>query len=247
MSVFQVQLNNAQQGQLDVIANSTTQPGGVQIVDVTDTVSGTSVTVGSYTYPAGWTNTAAPTGMPNFSLQRTVYVMGPRKINRELKDGQTFTDCNYWKRFCYPQVPLNQAILTCISDDGTIYSDDHIENQYPIAFTLTASGNSPNYPTFISWNASTGAQTVGNAVNFASLTGGNPVAFVTLQNESSTSCQVQLNGLNTAVFTLGGSSTMVFNHGDIQITQIVVWDTTGSTSGTTTVSVIAGVTSLPNS
>ena len=40
---------------------------------------------------------------------------------------------------------------------------------------------------------------------------------------------------------------MVFNHGDIQITQIVVWDTTGSTSGTTTVSVIAGVTSLPNS
>lgn len=31
------------------------------------------------------------------SIQRTVYVMGPKKINRKLKDGDTCTDSNYWK------------------------------------------------------------------------------------------------------------------------------------------------------
>jgi hypothetical protein len=31
------------------------------------------------------------------SYQRTIYVMGPNKVNRKLKDGDTFTDSNYWK------------------------------------------------------------------------------------------------------------------------------------------------------
>jgi hypothetical protein len=33
------------------------------------------------------------------SVQRTVYVTGPNKIYRKLADGDTFTDCNYWKKF----------------------------------------------------------------------------------------------------------------------------------------------------
>lgn len=61
MSVFQVQLNNAQQGLLDI-----------------DPATG---------------------AQENPSIQRTMFVEGPNRTLRELVDGATFTDCNYWKRF----------------------------------------------------------------------------------------------------------------------------------------------------
>jgi hypothetical protein len=57
------------------------------------------------------------------SIQRSVYVMGPHKTNRLLKDGTTFTDSNYWKRFAYPQVSKEQAIVEVVSDDGSVYVD----------------------------------------------------------------------------------------------------------------------------
>jgi hypothetical protein len=44
------------------------------------------------------------------SKQRTIYAMGPKKVNRKLADGDTFTDCNYWKRFAYPQVSLRRRL-----------------------------------------------------------------------------------------------------------------------------------------
>lgn len=65
------------------------------------------------------------------SYQRTVYVMGPGKVNRKLKDGDTFTDVNYWKRFAYPQVPLDQAFIEVVSDDGAPYTDLASENVAP--------------------------------------------------------------------------------------------------------------------
>src|SRR5579859_7642952 len=58
------------------------------------------------------------------SYQRTIYCMGPNRINRKLKDGATFTDCNYWKQFCAAPVgPLTAetAFITLISDDGSVY------------------------------------------------------------------------------------------------------------------------------
>src|SRR4051812_36978284 len=99
MSVFKVQLNNTQQGRLDV--NMTT---GVQNAT---------------------------------SIQRTVYIMGPGKTNRPLKDGDTFTDCNYYKRYCYPQVSLDKAILTLVTDDGSIYSDVSQENTFLKTYSLS--------------------------------------------------------------------------------------------------------------
>ena len=41
-----------------------------------------------------------------YDNQRTAYIMGPNRINRVLKDGEVFTDCNYWKRFAHPPLPL---------------------------------------------------------------------------------------------------------------------------------------------
>ena len=32
------------------------------------------------------------------SVQRGMFVAGPNGVYRELIDGSTFTDCNYWKR-----------------------------------------------------------------------------------------------------------------------------------------------------
>ena len=34
-----------------------------------------------------------------YDNQRSAYITGPNRINRKLKDGEIFTDCNYWKRF----------------------------------------------------------------------------------------------------------------------------------------------------
>ncbi|MBM3206896.1 MAG: hypothetical protein FJZ43_04730, partial [Candidatus Staskawiczbacteria bacterium] len=48
------------------------------------------------------------------SIQRTIYVAGPSKKYRKLFDGDTFTDCNYWKRFAYPQVPLSEAFIEVV-------------------------------------------------------------------------------------------------------------------------------------
>ena len=142
MSVFVVRLNNygtGFQGNLDVIANDVgatgTPPGGAEIGS-----TGLGITVTT-------------------SLQRTVYVMGPRKINRELKDGMTFTDCNYWKRFAtvangglqpnyVPSGPNGTQLVpndTCFiyvqTDDGTFWSDDQRENAFPVSRNYTLTGS----------------------------------------------------------------------------------------------------------
>src|SRR4051812_19857883 len=98
MSVFKVKLTQGQQGSLDEHAFG---------------VNNASVSVGT-----GGGNVLVGTGT---SVQRTVYVMGPGKVNRKLNDGDTFTDSNYWKRYCATPVgPLTpeQAIVSIVTDDG---------------------------------------------------------------------------------------------------------------------------------
>ncbi|NIQ15933.1 MAG: hypothetical protein GTO02_16525, partial [Candidatus Dadabacteria bacterium] len=52
------------------------------------------------------------------SIQRTMWCTGPNLVYRKLFDGEVFTDCNYWKRFAFPQVPMETAFIEVISDDG---------------------------------------------------------------------------------------------------------------------------------
>jgi hypothetical protein len=190
MSVFKVTLNNSAQGALD-LNPSTAIP----------------MTGGNY----------GNLGQEmNPSVQRTVYVAGPNRIYRKLKDGQQFTDCNYWKRFAYPNLPLDQAFITVVSDDGSIYSDISEENTYPLVYNLAVA------------NVSTFAE---NTVDILGDTGGFAV-FVQIANQGSTPVKVRLNGSANAIFDLGASETQVFNSGDLSITMLEFANTVSGGSET---------------
>lgn len=190
MSVFQVQLNNAQQGLLDI-----------------DPATG---------------------AQENPSIQRTMFVEGPNRTLRELVDGATFTDCNYWKRFAYPQVPLTQAIVTVLTDDGSIWSDNPDENTFPMVETLSIANGSTYSANLIDILGDTGSYAV----------------FAQIKSLDAGDVTVKLNGLSTAVFTLDGNSTQIFNHGDLTLTSIAFANSSG---GAVDVEVILSVKSVANS
>lgn len=177
MSVFKVKLNTAgQQGTLDF-----------------DPSTATAVSAGQ-----GLGSIFA------ISKQRTIYVAGPSRTYRKLKDGDQFTDCNYWKRFAYPQVALSEAFIEVVTDDGSVYSDVASENTFPKVYDLLVDAGS----TFAD-----------NVVDILGDTGGHAV-FVQIANQSSSSVRCRINGVADAVFDLAASETQVFNSGDLAITKL---------------------------
>jgi hypothetical protein len=203
MSVFKVALNNSHQGYMDI------DPRTQQInPSAVDSVGSQMVT----------------------SLQRTIYVAGPNRTYRKLFDGQTFTDCNYWKRFAYPQVPLDQAFISVLTDDGSVYSDHAEENVFPMVWNVTAAG---------------GSVYADNVVDILGDTGGY-ATFVQITNVSGNSVKVRINGNTNAVFDLGAAVTQVFNTGDLTISKLE-FQNNASGATTTTIQVIASVLSHCNS
>jgi hypothetical protein len=207
MSTFKVKLNYAgQQGQLDL------NPSTATPVLVGDNAG---QYLGSQMSP---------------SIQRSIFVAGPHRIYRELIDGVTFTDCNYWKRFAYPQVTQDQAFIQVVSDDGSIYSDFEEENNYPLVFSPYTVASTDTFTTNI-------IDILGTYGSFAE--------FVQLTNNGTSSTQditVQLNGSSNAVFTLLHGTTQVFNIGDMLISKLAF--TGGSAS--TTLQIILSVAALCN-
>ena len=204
MSVFRVALNSNEQGSLDLDPSTNT---GQSYGDLGDQIA--------------------------TSLQRQVYVMGPGKINRLLIDGETFTDCNYWKQFAYPQIALEHAIVEVVTDDGSVYSDVPGENVYPKVFTRTIAGGS----TFATAN---------NIIDMLVDAGG-PAIFAQIENQdSSQALTVRLNGDVDAIFDLGAPEIQVFNAGEMVISQIAF---DNSTSGATAaiVQVLVSIKSSCNS
>ena len=211
MSVFKVVLNNVSagglQGNLDVIANFTgttgTPPGGLPI--------------GS----TGYTGTSLATSITT-SLQRTIYVMGPRKINRELKDGQTFTDCNYWKRFATQalgglaanyvpagptgslSMPNDTCFIQVLSDDGTFWSDDQRENAFPVSRSYQVANADTS--------TGTNAYLVANSTYWGATTGNNQGFTATGQTGAQSNCWNYL-------LQYGAPATFVevYNHGNSSV------------------------------
>lgn len=202
MSTFQVQLQNIEQGKLDL--DPSTHP----------LAAGSAATYGKL--GAAFTT----------SKQRQVWVAGPKGTYRLLIDGETFTDCNYWKRFCYPQVTREFAFLTCTSDDGSVYSDVEEENTFAVGATLTMAAD---YST-------------ANTVDFVTTHGG-AARFLQVQNLSGSNSVIgELNGDVNVTFTLGTNETQIFNQGDLAITQLRLKGTAGQAA-----SYIASVKSAVNS
>lgn len=186
MSVFRVKLQNASQGLMDL-----------------DPSTASAMSAGNHSL----------LGTPfTTSKQRTIFVTGPTRRYRQLFDGTTFTDCNYWKRFAYPQVSLTDAFIEVVTDDGSIYSDVEEEN----TFALTFGGDT--------------AYTVEAADTFDDtyidiLTDyGSYAVFVQIQNKGTTSpdqdVKVEINGSSSAIFTLAAGDTQVFDRGDLVISKL---------------------------
>lgn len=158
-----------------------------------------------------------------YDNQRTAYITGPNRINRKLRDGEIFVDCNYWKRFAYPSVPLEEAFIEVVEDDGTVYSDVVSNNTYPKVYDISAapgSGFSDNK-----------ADIEGESGSFA--------LFAQITNKSETdSIRVRLNGLDSAIIDLGAGSTQVFNVGEVTIGMIEVEN---SGSGTVQAQIVVSI------
>lgn len=140
------------------------------------------------------------------SLQRSVYVQGPNKTYRSLRHGDIFTDCNYWKRFAYPQVPLIDAFIEVVEDDGSIYADHTSdENTYPKVFDI---------------NAIAGSDFEDNVIDISEESANAYAIFVQINNKSDVALKVKINGSDSAVFDLAANETQVFNHKDIIVNKL---------------------------
>jgi hypothetical protein len=165
------------------------------------------------------------------SKQRTVYVMGPHKTNRLLKDGDTFTDSNYWKRFAYPQVTRDQAIVEVVSDDGSVYVDgpagEPDVSTFPVVYDLTVVNGT----------------TYGDANTYADILTDYGSHAVYCQVKTTTNnVKMKING--SAILDVLTSAVQVFNPGDLDITKLEFANTSG---GTATVQILVSVVSKSTS
>lgn len=179
------------------------------------------------------------TGLPfTTSVSRTINVTGPRRIQRQLKDGETFTDSNYWKRFAYPQVSLADAFIEVVTDDGSVYSDVESENVYPVIWTPGTNGLIASNKTYTDTNMS---------LDIVATYGG-PAVFVQIQNtDSSNAVKVKLNGSTSAILTLQANSTQIFNSGDLVISKIEFDNSFSGAAQVDYVEVLLSVKSVSNS
>jgi len=203
MSVFTVKLQNNAQGLLDI--DPSTHP----------LATGSAATYGRLGTPF------------STSKQRQIWVAGPNRRYRLLRDGDTFTDCNYWKQFAYPQCPLERAFIQVTTDDGSVYSDNPDENTFVKGATVTLSTSF--------------ADTV---IDFVTTYGG-PAKFLSVQNLAGSSINItgELNGDTNVTFTIAQGETMMFNQGDMVITYLRL----KAASSTPSASWIASIKSTCNS
>lgn len=182
MSVFRVKLNNNVQGRLDLNAST----------DHSDSFGEVGSPFAS-------------------SIQRQIYVAGPNGKHRTLSDGDTFTDCNYWKKFTTEEMGEEFAFIEVLSDDGSIYSDIPDENTFSIGQTLTLTTNFED-----------------NVVDFIG-DHGSPARFLMIQNlDESIGIRGELNNDLNITFLVGPGETMMFNQGDMVITSLRLKGVSGS-------------------
>lgn len=185
--------------------------------------------------PQGTLDINPATGLEfSTSVQRTMYVAGPNGKIREIADGTTFTDCNYWKRFAVPAVSSDDAFIEVLTDDGSIYSDIPSENNYPVVTSVTVHSDEVF---------------ADNVIDIAGDTG-SYAAFVQMTNSGSAGTGdvlVKLNGNSSAILQLNGGTTQVFNAGDVSITQLAFQPQATGFTGPANIEIIYSVMSVCNS
>lgn len=173
------------------------------------------------------------TGKPvSTSIQRTIFVAGPNRIYRKLKDGDTFTDSNYWKQFTTADNPMGFAFLTVVSDDGSVYSNVASENTFPRTYSMTV-------------NATT--TYTDNVIDILGDNGG-PAIFTQINNNTvGKTVKVRLNGSTNSIFDLAGGSSQIFNANELSVTRIEFDYSASGATGSVAVEVILSVQSIARS
>lgn len=169
--------------------------------------------------------------------QRTVSITGPNGMHRVLSEGDTFVDSNYFKRFCYPQVSLADAILEVVEDDGTTYSDTG-NNNYLVTWKPGDDGSITAGDTYDDDNMS---------LDIVDTYGGYATFLQIRNSDSAQDIQVRLNGNSDSVFTVVHASTQVFNAGDINVSAIAFDNSFSGNGAVDTVEVLLGVNTVSNS
>jgi hypothetical protein len=176
-----------------------------------------------------------PSVVNGASIQRSIWVAGPNKTNRQLFDGATFTDVNYWKRFTYAVTGnYDTAFINVLSDDGSVWNDYGPENSFPRSYTLTVAE---------------GSGYANNIINVLT-DNGSPATFAQITNMNASGSSyilVQINGLSNATFPLYAGTTQTFDKGDLSITQLAFSDASSSTAGNTSVNVLLSFTPIAQS
>lgn len=195
MSVFKVQLQQGAQGALDK------DPSTMSAGAIAGQGLGTPMAV---------------------SKQRQVYVMGPNRINRLLKDGDTFTDCNYWKKFAYPQTTLDNAFINVLTDDGSVYD---VAGGSTVPAVYAGSLTSLTH----------------DDIDFVADWGG-PATFCQIDNleaagQADHVLTVTLNG--TSSFSLYSGTSQVFNSGDLAITSLIITAASGMSAAYQVIAAVA--------
>lgn len=159
----------------------------------------------------------------SYSLQRSIFLPGPRGVFRKLDDGETFTDTNYYKRYSYPTVSRELALLEILTDDGTTWSDTNSDNNTTIRvanFTVAA------------------GETYTDEVLDILSTYGGPSVFTHIV-VSGDEVNVKLNGSSDAIMSLA-TGTHIFDRGDLVINSIA-FDNSESGASTATIQVLMSI------
>lgn len=160
--------------------------------------------------------------MNGLSLQRTVSLTGPNGVTRVLRDGESFTDSNYFKRFCYPALPRDKAFLEVTVDDGSTYVGE--DSTYPKVYNLEVDGG-------------TTYTDAANVANVAADTGSYATS-AQIRNLGMQDVRIKLN--DSAILTLPGESVQSVDIGEFAITMIAV-DNSDSGATATEVEILLGV------
>ncbi len=159
------------------------------------------------------------------SISRQVYAVGPNGTHRLLVDGQTFTDCNYWKQFTTSVVGAENSFIEVVTDDGSPYVAGQIST-FSVGDSLTAT---------TSYSA--------NVVDFVGTHGGAAVALVLQNNSGSNNAVVELNGNTDITITVAPGQTIMFNRNEFIVNSMRV----KSSASTVDFSYVASIEVVPQS
>lgn len=171
------------------------------------------------------------TGKPvAVSLQRTIHVAGPNNIYRKLKDGQVFTDSNYWMQFTVDKNPFGFPFLEVVTDDGAPYSPLSSENTFLKTYTLSVAAGTTY------------------SVNLCDVLGdtGGLAIFTQINNQTSgKTVKVQINGSANSIFDMAGGETEIFNLGELSVSSIAFDYTASGATGSIIMEVLVAVKAIP--